>query len=74
MEEIIAKLPGYLEQASIYLSVLTAVATALVRLPVMAKYEKQVGGAVGFIRKVLSWLPTLGVNPRTKELEKKATP
>lgn len=71
MEDIIAKLPGILEQASIYLSVLTVVATALVRIPALSKYSDEVSGVVGFINKVLSWLPTIGKNPNTKKLEAK---
>lgn len=71
MEEIVAKLPTILEQVSIYLSVLVVIATALVRLPPLAKHSDKVDGVVGFLNKILKWMPTIGVNPQTKKLEEK---
>jgi len=72
MVEFIANVPGYLETASLYLSVLTVIATALVRLPIFASYQDEVAGVAGAINKVLHWMPTIGVNPKTKALAEKA--
>jgi len=67
MEDFIQKLPELLSSASIYITVLTAVATALVRIPALKKHEEEVGKVVKFLQKALSWLPTLGVNPVAKK-------
>lgn len=72
MEDFLSKLPAHLETASLVLSTIVVIATALVRLPWFAKHEEKVSPVVDIIQKVLSWLPTVGKNPLTKELEKKA--
>ena len=72
MEEFLAKLPEYVDTLSTVLSVIVIIATALVRIPGLNKHSKDVNKVVGYIQKVLSWLPTLGLNPSTKSLKDKA--
>ena len=48
------------------------VATALVRLPFLQKFEGDVSGFIAGVQKVLAVLPTLGKNPATKKLEEAA--
>ena len=47
------------------------VATIVVRMPFLKMDTSGVDGIVSWILKALAWLPTLGVNPRTKDLEDK---
>lgn len=71
MMEFLDKLPPWVMSIPTYLGVLVIVATALVRLPFLAKYEDEVQGVVKIINKILAWMPTLGKNPSTKALEEK---
>lgn len=71
MEEILTKLPAWVMDIPEYLGCLVVVSTALVRLPGLRKHEEKVGKIINCIYKLLSWLPTLGTNPRTKDLESK---
>lgn len=48
---------------------LALLATALVRLPALKKYEGPVNTAKGKLLQVLKWMPTIGINPQTKKLE-----
>lgn len=72
MEELLSKLPQWAQDIPTYLGVLVIIATALVRLPQLKKYEDQVTKAALLLNKIISWLPTVGKNPSTKRLEDKA--
>lgn len=48
---------------------LSVVATLVARLTPSSKDDVLVEGAKNKLLKVLAWLPTFGVNPRTKALE-----
>jgi hypothetical protein len=71
MDEILAKLPQWVHDIPTYLGVLVIVSTALVRLPPLKKHQEKVGKFTQAIEKVMAWLPTLGKNPHTKDLEAK---
>jgi len=57
----------YLELGSQILGAICVAATLLVRF--FPKYSGQVDGLVGKFYKLLHFLPTIGVNPQTKQLE-----
>lgn len=48
---------------------LVYLATVLVRIPSLNKYEGNVGKIKTWWLKISRWLPTIGVNPQTKKLE-----
>lgn len=55
--------------ASQLLTALTILATVLVRIPALKKHAANVEGAAAKIQKAINYLPTIGINPRTKKLE-----
>lgn len=68
--------PGWLQQIPMYLEVLSQVffglmcaATVIVRVIPGKKDDEAVGKFIGKVQKYLGYLPTFGVNPRTKKLE-----
>lgn len=65
----LAVIPDWIEAISLVLMGLTFVATAVARLtPTKSDDEKLARFSSGVLR-VVSFLPTLGVNPRTKKME-----
>lgn len=70
MEEIIAKVPTWINLAALGLSSLVVIASVVVRVTKSKKDDEVVGKVAGMIFKALKWLPTIGINPQTKELEK----
>lgn len=52
------------------LGAICVVATVVVRLTPSPKDDAKVMPVVMFIYKMLKWLPTIGLNPNTQELEK----
>lgn len=69
MLEYLAKLQPYAEMVSQVLMCLTIVASALVRLPRFKEHKSRVGSWGSFLMKALNYMPTLGINPRTKKLQ-----
>jgi len=69
MEEILAKIPDIIQIIALVGMVLTLVATVVVRFTPSKLDDEVVAGLAGKLIKVLQWLPTIGVNPRTKALE-----
>jgi len=69
MQQFIQYLP-FIEDILSIIGTLTVLATLLVRLPIFKRFENEVGAVTGYFLKVVRWLPTIGVNPRTKLLEK----
>lgn len=70
MQEWIDKIQPIFEVISQMVTLLTIMATIIVRF---VKKDKAVvvGSFAEKLLKVLGWLPTIGLNPKTKELEKK---
>lgn len=69
MSEFLEKIPDLVEVLSLVLTALTILATVIVRITPSKKDDEILDGISGKLLKVLSWLPTIGLNPRTKQLE-----
>lgn len=69
MDEIFSKLPEYLRMGAEVLGSIAVLATVLVRLTPNPKDDSKVNKIVGILFKVVSYLPTIGINPKTKKLE-----
>ena len=67
--ELLAKLMEYLPAVMQLLGGLTLVATLVVQLTPSLKDDELVGEIKKWLLKAMHWMPTLGVNPKTKELE-----
>lgn len=59
----------YVQIAGEILLYLTLGATIVVRFTKSRADDKVVGKVSNFLSKALSYLPTLGINPKTKQLE-----
>lgn len=69
MDGLLVKLPEVLQSVSLVLTGLTLFATIIVRFTPSKSDDKRVAKFWGMLSKVLRWLPTIGVNPKTKEME-----
>jgi hypothetical protein len=69
MEEMIAKYLAYIEPFFSILGSIVLIATAIVRLTPSPKDDKILSKIAGYIWKIADWLPTIGVNPKTKNLK-----
>ena len=69
MEEFIIKLPEYVQMIAQALGAISVIASVIVRLTPSKSDNVKVKKISDGIFKVISYLPTLGVNPKTKELE-----
>ena len=67
MEEFLQKIPDLIQVVSVCLFAVMILATIIVRLTPSKADDEYASKAGAFIMKVLGWLPTLGINPRTKE-------
>lgn len=65
MEKIMEYLPLILE----IIGVLVLVATVVVRLTPGPDDDSKLGSFAAIYFKVMEWLPTIGINPRTKQLK-----
>ena len=65
-----AKLPEWIEMAAMILSSLVVVSTIVVRITPSKKDDDVHSRFAEMVMKVIKWLPTIGVNPQTKELER----
>lgn len=66
MEGIMSKLPQWAQIAAMYLGALTVVATIVVRFTKSKRDDEMVSKVTKYIWKVIDWLPTIGVNPKSK--------
>lgn len=69
MEEFFVKLIEVLPLVLQALGGLVVAATAIVRISPKSKNIENVDGIADRIFKFINYLPTLGINPRTKKLE-----
>ena len=69
MEELLKKIPDIIEIASLVLTTVTLLATVIVRLTPTKADDKFMGKISGTFLKIMQWLPTIGINPKTKQLE-----
>ena len=67
--EFLAKVVEYAQPIMELIGWLAVVATVVVRMPFLKANPAKVDGVVVWVQKVLSWLPTLGINPRTQAIE-----
>lgn len=71
MLPIITQLQALAPDIAAGLFSLMILATVLVRLPAFNKYKDGVTTANNWLLKVIHFLPSLGVDPRTADMEKK---
>lgn len=64
------KLIQYADQIAVYLMYIMIIASVVVRITPSTSDNDKVKKIADIILKIISYLPTLGVNPRTKHLEK----
>lgn len=69
MNSLLSKIPDIIQLICIGLTILMIVATFIARLTKSKADDDFVANCGSKLMKVLQWLPTIGVNPRTKELE-----
>lgn len=69
MESLLLKIPNWIEAVALVLMSVSVLATIIAKLTPTRKDDEKVAKYVGYIRKVIKWLPTIGVNPETKNLE-----
>lgn len=69
MEQFISGLPEYLKIAAEFLGVLVVFATVVARITPTKSDDETVSKISSVILKVISYLPTIGINPQTKKLQ-----
>jgi hypothetical protein len=69
MENFLNQIPNYVEMIALALMGLVILATIVVRLTPSKLDDASVGKITAMIVKIIAWLPTIGLNPRTKKLE-----
>lgn len=67
--EILKMLPEWAQMALMFMGALVVVATFIVRLTPTKKDDLFVEKAEGWWLKLLSWAPTIGLNPKTKAIQ-----
>ena len=70
MESIIADVKLYIDLLAHVVLSAVAFATAVVRLTPSKSDDEKVNKLIKKVQKLFSYLPTVGINPRTEELEK----
>jgi len=70
MEDLLIKLPHYLELLAQVLGALVVVATAVARVTPSKSDNIKVQKVSDKVLKVVSYLPTLGINPKTAQFKK----
>lgn len=66
-------LPEYIKTGAEILGLICVVATIIVRLTPSPKDDAKVGKIAKVLFTIINYLPTLGINPRTKKLEAAVT-
>ena len=69
MEQILVKIPDYVQLIALLGMVLSILATVVVRITPSKLDDEKVSVWTEKVAKAIAWLPTLGINPRTKALE-----
>lgn len=70
MQAILEKVPDIIQLISLVGMALSILATILVRLTPTKSDDEKLNVFLDKFLRLLSWLPTIGINPRTKEMEK----
>lgn len=69
VSEILASVPDIIELIALFLMALTVLATLVVRITPSKSDDEKVAALAEKLMKAISYLPTIGINPRTKKLE-----
>ncbi len=69
MQDLLTKIPDVIHLIALLGMAVTILATILVRLTPSKTDDEAVGAFAEKLNKVLHWLPTIGINPKTKALE-----
>jgi len=69
MQEILQKIPDFVQAFALLGMCLSILATIVVRITPSKTDDEKVGAFVEKFQKVLHWMPTLGINPNTKKLQ-----
>lgn len=69
MEELMANLPRHIEIACQIVGAVAIVATIIVRVTPSKKDDESVMKIASGFWRIISYLPTIGINPQTKKLE-----
>lgn len=67
--EILTKIPDWVELIAIFLMALTVIATILARVTPTKADDEYVSKFHKLLMKAIAFAPTIGMNPRTKQLE-----
>jgi len=67
--QLIAQVPEWLTLISLFVTSLCIAATAVARLTASKVDDEAVSKITGYVLKAVTFLPTFGVDPRTKHLE-----
>lgn len=67
--QILEALPVYLIAICQVVGAVAGIATIIVRITPSTKDDKIVGKCIKGILKVMSYLPTIGINPETKKMK-----
>ena len=69
MDELLLKLPMYAEMIAQFLGALAIFATVIVKITPSKSDNATVRAIADKIFKLISYLPTIGINPKTKEIQ-----
>lgn len=69
MEKLLVLLPDWVQVISVALSSIMILATVIVRLTPSKEDDTKVAKIASMVFKIISYLPTLGMNPNTKKLK-----
>lgn len=69
MEQILQSVPDWLEMAALVLMAVVVLATVVARITPTEADDEAVGAVAKWVIKIVQFLPTIGVNPKTKKLQ-----
>jgi hypothetical protein len=69
MQDFLLQVPDWIELIAIFLLALVILATIVARITPTKRDDEAVSKLSAFLLKYLAYLPTFGVNPRTRQLE-----
>lgn len=69
IEAVTSVIPHWAELILELLGALVVVATVVARMMPKSSFGDRVGKIAPVLWKVIAWLPTIGINPKTKKLE-----
>ena len=69
MSEILKMIPDYVEAFALLGMLVSIMATVVVQLTPTKADDEKVAKIAAKVQKIISYFPTIGINPRTKLLE-----